>query len=299
MQAGLGQEYESLYSTLKSAPLYAAPWYLDAVCPDQWDVHTQSTANGRIMVPYQRTHISRMASVITPPLCQYLPVLKSDPSLGLSMQGFIHSAGSFSILDVSFASADLATDESTRIPSRIKYSYAISSQDYTQARSRYNEGLRRNLKEAEGIYTVREINDVPLLISLSKASYHQRGMKAPQWIELITPSVVHALHEHVQGKILAAFLDQKPMAVVLIGWDDATSYYLMGGRLTGEGAASAHALLLDAAIREALSANRHFDFEGSMHPGIANFFQSFGAHPVAYHHIRQLRGIGRLWGLFR
>ena len=299
MQASLRQEYESLFRTLPGAPLYAAPWYLDAVCPDQWDVYVQSAANGKIMIPYQRTHISRMVSVITPPLCQYLPVLKSDPSLGLSMQEFIQSAGSFSILDVSFASDDVAVDEATRIPSRIKYSYAISSQDYTQARSRYNEGLRRNLKEAEGTYTVREINDVALLISLSKSSYQQRGIKYPQWIEHITPSVVRALHENVQGKVLAAFLDQKPVAAILLGWDNATSYYLMGGRLPGEGAASAHALLLDAAIRESLSAGREFDFEGSMHPGIANFFQSFGAHPVAYHHIKQLKGIGRLWGLFR
>jgi len=87
------------------------------------------------------------------------------------------------------------------------------------------------------------------------------------------------------------------IAGILTGWDSKTSYYLAGGRNGDDQGASAHALLLDHVIHEAQTRGLAFDFEGSMNPGIANFFQSFGAKPESYLQIRKFRGMGKLWSL--
>ena len=88
--------------------------------------------------------------------------------------------------------------------------------------------------------------------------------------------------------------DNDPVAGIMTGWDATTAYYLLGGR-NETGGASAHAYLLDDAVSHAVAHERKFDFEGSMHPGIANFFQSFGAKPAPYIRIRKYKGLGKLW----
>jgi hypothetical protein len=92
---------------------------------------------------------------------------------------------------------------------------------------------------------------------------------------------------------------QEVLAAVLVAWDPVSTYYLAGGRTARPGAASAHAILLDHAVGDAMARGTSFDFEGSMHPGIANFFQSFGARPEPFTRLTRFTGAGRLWAFLR
>ena len=240
-----------------------------------------------------------MKAFINPPMSQWLPVLKTETDARISLVDFIGSLKAYSILDMSFRPEKNLLYPGEELPVHFKYSYLISPlQSKETIRSNYNEGLRRNLKLAENNYTIEESNDIKTFLSFCTNTYQQRKIKTPPWLLNVVPEVCNGLQKNQMGKLEFAFENGKPIAGILTGWDKQASYYLMAGRSGDEGGASAHSLLLHNAVMEANDAGRSFDFEGSMHAGIANFFHSFGANPQAYWQIKRFRGVGKLWALF-
>ena len=297
------KDYETCYLQQVYAPLYAAPWWLDATCgAGQW--HSikvaQTNHDAQIRFPVYVTKIRGLRSVISPPLTQWVPVMATHLAGPLSLQEVLTSLPAYPILDLTFKqSPDLFPPEHP-YHSRVRYSYIIPpATDVAIVRKRYNEGLRRNLKEADSLYRIETSDDISTFLLLCQSSYHQRGMKEPVWFSTILPSALQELNRRQLGKLQMAYEKGKAIAGIITGWDEKVMYYLAGGRSDTASAASAHALLLDHAIMEAQEGKREFDFEGSMHPGIANFFQSFGATPDPYWHIQKYNGIGKIWSLFQ
>lgn len=293
--------YNEFYEACYHPPLYAAPWWLNATCGDKWSaISVKDQESKTIFVfPFYKTHVSSLTAVITPPLTQWLPVLKTDQSVQYSIDSFLRSLPKCALLDLTIKPENIFTNPDQGYQVNYKYSYVIPYDEVKEHfKQKYNEGLRRNLREAEKDYTVNDSNDINKYLALCKSSYRLRQMKPPSWLDIIVPRVVETLHQYKSGKVTMAFDHGEPIAGILTGWDSDTTYYLLGGRTGSERGSSAHALLLDHAINEAQSRGHKFDFEGSMHSGIANFFQSFGAIPESYLQIRKYTGIGKLWSLF-
>jgi hypothetical protein len=300
LSKSLSQYYE-LYESADKAPLYAAPWWLNAVCgPQGWDTIalTDDTGNTSCVIPFYKTRLYGMSAIITPPMTQWLPVLKSNFSDAYSLSDFLRSLPTSSVLDLT-----IKPEKNTILPGsgyriNFKYSYVIQLHDTKEKfRQYYNEGLRRNVKEAETNYTISSSEDIQTFLTLCESSYRHRKTKPPSWLAQIITRVMNALIENRSGMITLAFHQGVAIAGILVGWDSDTTYYLIGGRQIGEQGASAHALLLDQAVSEAQARNHKFDFEGSMNPGIANFFQSFGSVPESYWQIRKYSGPGIIWSL--
>ncbi len=293
--------YESAYHRLETAPLYAAPWWLDSTCgPDGWEIYmfSEDDHSPIAFLPYHKTTIRGMPAIINPPMSQWLPVLKLIAGPKILLADFFTSLTAFSILDVSFRQDSSILLAGLRFPVYSKYSYLLdASQNIELIKSRYNEGLRRNLKEAVKKYTISETDDLNTFLMLCNSTYQQRKIRAPGWLQSVPHEVFKALVSHQRGRIEVAYHKNKPIAGIMTGWDKQASYYLLGGRTGDEEGASAHAVLLDHAIMKSHDAGRSFDFEGSMHPGIANFFQSFGATPVAYWQIKKYKGAGKIWAI--
>lgn len=301
MQQKMRDIYEAAYATALQPPMYGAPWWLDASCgPHGWDVlqFDDQEKNQPVLLPYQKTAIRGMNAIVNPPMTQWLPLIRiSESSQGID-KNKLEELREYPILDIAVRPEAGKFFSSNKFSVNLKYSYIISSQtNINEIRSKYNEGLRRNLKEAKENYSIVSSEDIGTFLSLCKTTYHQRRMKIPWWVENKIPPIWNALVAKKQGMIELAFKDKTPVAGILTAWDDATCYYLIGGRVTNEGGASGHALLLDHAIARATEKAIAFDFEGSMNPGIANFFQSFGAKPEPYWQIRKYRGLGKLWAL--
>jgi len=295
-------QYNEYYETCLNPPLYSAPWWLDATCgKDGWDVFTFQNEYGQFVavIPYCNTRIRGLRAVINPPLTQWLPILGETESIPHLLDAFIQSCFVYPILDVAVKPHTHVNAEELPFQYKIRYSYILrNTGNNFQARSGYNEGLKRNLREAEKLYTIQSSYDISTFLALCHSSFHQQKIKAPSWLDRIVPALFHSLHKNNRGQIDLAYLDNKPVAGILTAFDHSTSYYLTGGKGDMEQGASAHALLLDHAIEKAMEKGLDFDFEGSMQPGIANFFQSFGAVPEPYWHIRKFRGAGKLWSLF-
>ena len=281
--------------------LYTAPWWLDATCGEGgWDAIVRRDREGLPLaaLAYYHTQIRGLSALVTPPFTQWISMLGGvDPHFHLSL-ALLAQLPKSSILDISLRpDTELAVPDSA-FPITLKYSFVIApienNEDY---RKGYNEGLRRNIRQAEKQYSVETSKDIDVFLSLCRQSYEQQKMKPPPWLDIVVPRVFAALTSHHCGLLTLASSNGRTIAGVLTAWDHTTSYYLGGGRTADEQGASAHALLLDHAIQASHDRGTVFDFEGSMHPGIANFFQSFGAVPKSYWHIRKYRGAGRLWSL--
>ncbi|HUR30136.1 MAG TPA: GNAT family N-acetyltransferase, partial [Saprospiraceae bacterium] len=218
----------------------------------------------------------------------------------LHIENLIEGFPPYSILDVSLRSLAGLASISEYAKVNLRYSYIISrNQNIEGVKSKYNEGLRRNLREAEKKYSIIKTNDVATFIQFINSTYAQRKTKPPAWLETSVPRAYEALQKHQKGYLEFAYYEGKPIAGIMTGWDELNAYYFIGGRTPDDGGASAHALLLDNAIQRACENGQSFDFEGSMHSGIANFFQSFGATPEPFWRIRKFKGIGKLWSTFK
>jgi Acetyltransferase (GNAT) domain len=291
--------YTVFYAECDHVDLYAAPWWLDAVCgKGKWDAVRLVNNSGQtiVFIPFFKTQIRKLSALITPPLTQWIPVLAKEDVHHFSVIEFLKSLPNCSITDLTMKSGENPILPTKEYRVNFKYSYVIPFNALKdQLKLNYNEGLRRNLKEAEKNYSITVSDDIQTFLHLCKSSYHHRKLKPPFWIDQIVPAAVEALKENGSGIIHLAIHRGVVIAGILTGWDKRTTYYLTGGRNGDEEGASAHALLLDHVINEAQGRGHSFDFEGSMHPGIANFFQSFGATPEPYLQIRKFRGMGRIW----
>jgi hypothetical protein len=296
------RHYHTIYAQQENPPLYAAPWWLDLTCAHgQWDalIIPDEDAEAISCLPFHKTRIKGLAAITTPPLTQWVSVLSDQKKTGRLDFDWFGGLPKYSILDLSIK--NLAEWHVPQYPVQIstRYSYVLPfTTSYTDIQNGYNEGLRRNLKQAEQLFHVSQDDQIPAFIHLVHATYQQRKMKSPWWVIDLLPSLCKELLHRNSGRLYFIHHQQIPVAAIFVAWDSRMMYYLAGGRSeTGEGI-SAHSLLMDYAIRDAQRANLSFDFEGSMVPGIANFFQSFGARPSAYPRIRDFRGWGKWWALW-
>lgn len=293
--------YERVFEMDPGPSLYSFPWWLDATCgPGGWDIYVKNTTNGEVVIPYCKTVIRGLKAVINPPLSQWISVIRSDPSDKISLHDFIFSLNDFAILDMSFRPEKYLLYPGDTIPVQFRYSYIISASIHKEhIKSGYNNALRTNLKLGEERLQTHESDDINTFINLCHATYQKRKMKSPIWVTTVLPEVFRALKFNQSGRIDLAYYNGKPIAGIMTGWDKQTCYYLAAGRTDDDAGASGHVLLLHNAIMEANQAGRSFDFEGSMQPGIASFFHSFGANPVAYWNIKKYKGAGKIWSLFQ
>ena len=295
--------YRTLIQAVEKPVLYAMPWWLDMVCgEDGWqaiivqDEDQQPTA----IMPYHITQIKGMSAVITPSLTQWMPLMHVGAHGHTDIAEVVGRLPHMPITDISIQSIPPSTESNSWPGMGLKYSFLIYPDQPLEAiRAKYNEGLRRNLRSAHDSYLISSSDDIHLFLTMFKASRHQQKAEVPPWTETLIPAVYRQLVDREQGSLEIAFQQGRPIAGILTAHDHQTSYYLAGGRQSGEEGVSAHALLLDHAIQRAIAQGKSFDFEGSMHPGIANFFQSFGARPQAYWHLRKYSGFGRVWALFQ
>lgn len=295
--------YQQLYEATGRSLLYNAPWWLDATCgTGRWDavIHQDPSGNVIAALPFHQTRIRGLSTVITPPMTQWVSMLYVSGDISELHAVLFGRLPAVSILDLSFRQeSDFAVSEKD-FPVHLRYSYIIPSGiPIEQARDGYNEGLKRNLRQARENYTVHESHDIKGFLALYLSAHHQRKVKPPHWLEEVVRRVFEQLQKRGCGQLHIAMSEGTPVAGILTGWDQEAFYYLAGGRTGDERGASAHALLLDGAIERSRSAGKAFDFEGSMQPGVANFFQSFGATPSPYWQLRKFRGLGKWWSLIR
>ena len=145
---------------------------------------------------------------------------------------------------------------------------------------------------------VERDSSVEVLLNLNKRSFARKGTAPPYADEIVNRLWTAASQRGLADTYRASTAEGRPIAALLTVHDSRTTYQIVSGfdpeslDLPGQNS------LLWAAAVDALTAGRHFDFEGSSIRGVETFYRRWGATAAPVWKLQKYGSLrGRLVGL--
>lgn len=266
-------------------PIFIKDWYLDAVCDSKWDVLEIIIQDKKIgFWPYMLKKKYGFSFIIPPKLCPFMgPVLfeKTEvdfdhlisqlPSHQLFIQDIFHNAD------------NLFLDTGN------KWTYVFEDIQSIE-KINVSRSTKRNIRKATKFLNVKEISEFEIFFNLLDSFFKKQGKENPYDRDTFQ-KLDRVLHIHNSRKIIIAYNeDSKPVAVEYI-IEDEKWVYNFANSYDNTYRHNGVSLLLWNAIKYTLENKKNFDFEGSMIPGVEQFFQSFGATKKPYLSITKTKNI--------
>lgn len=307
MGSSAKENYREWSSTAPELRLFSYAWWLDAVCPNNWDAAVVEK-NREIVaaVPYTFAKRAGQRVIKMPELTPWLDIFIRYPEGQKYTKQLAYEKEMFTAL----------IEQLPRVPRfRQRYGYAFTNwlpfywNGFKQT-TRYSyvladlanldlvfaecrENIRREIRKAQKRLTVTERDDLEMFYQFNLKTF-ERQNKKPSFSYELLQRVDAACQEHQCRKIFFASEGDRIHAVIYVVWDDHSAYYLMGGADPALRSSGASSLLMWHAIQFAATVTEQFDFEGSMIEPIERFFRSFGAVQTPYFSISKNRGLFKL-----
>ncbi len=281
--------YDSCVKASEHFRIYALSWYLDAVA-EEWDVLVLDDYRAVMPLPGRRKW--GMAYVYVPPFVQQLGVFSSAGLKEDQEAGFYRAASSrYALVDYAVHSGSRATYSGWK--ERTNYILALD-RDYESLKKGFNKNRRRTLDKGFQDLRLDHRGGGHLFLSnVRKMTREEPGGFAPgpkliRMLERLIDSGNEALHTR-------NVFHQNRWVGGLLWLSDPVRLTYLFPFLSREGREmQVGSFILDALIREHQETGLILDLEGSMIPGVAEFYRSFGAEKEIYYHFKT-----RLWGLLK
>jgi len=264
-------------------PLFYREKYLDTVCDVPWDVVVYEE-NGIVTAAYVFMHKKKwgLSYIVQPQLCPYTGPLFFNPSN-------VHQAYS-ALLDqlprhhlmIQDYFHDLPRLESSEDTFRQKYTNIIeASEDLDSLWKTYSSNHRRIIRKAarELKYEVEE--DISTFLEFVAKTFAKRGKK-----EINEPSLFRKLdhilaRENARKIVKCTDADDRVVAMCYFMIDENWTYNFANSIIEDYRHYGMNLIIWNE-IKSTLQDGRSFDFEGSMIPGIDQFFARFKGKKIAY-----------------
>jgi hypothetical protein len=254
--------------------IYGYSWYLDLVCKD-WDALILNDYSAVFPLPFRRKLWLRY--VYTPWFVQQLGLFFTSSDQTHLVDNFID------IIRKKFFLADIYLHDKVfpvkyHIEQRDNFELSLFS-SYQETSGGYSENLRRNLKQAQrnGLKVIpkRVIGDIITLFRL------HRGAGITHWKEAEYQRfsrLFDALQKRGMAHAWGVCSEENNLFAGAVFFTDRKHIIMILSGLSTEGKEKrAMPFLIDHLIREHSETKAILDFEGSMDPGLARFYASFGA----------------------
>ncbi len=260
--------------------IYGYSWYLDLVCPG-WSGLVKDDYEAVMPLPNRKKY--GVSYIFQPVFAQQLGIFSKLPPDEELLKSFLNEIPAF------FRLIEINLNYSNRIKS-IDYSltekvnYVLNlNRNYDNIKRRYSNNTRRNLQKTLPDTEIKENIHLSELIRMKKKyAFRKRNNEYYEWMHCF----VDKLMKMGKGEIIGAESDRKLCAAALFVIFGKRIYYLIPVS-TDEGLRnSAMFAILDFIIQKFSGKDYILDFEGSNIPGIARFFEGFGAGKVNYPSIR-------------
>jgi len=270
-------------------PLFLQYWWLDEVCTD-WDVAIVYNGDAVAGVwPYGVEKKAGISIIRTPLLTPYLgPYIfyPSDLKAG-KRDNFEHetikallekipAAKVWSVaLHPGLKQVGLFKEKGFDLQS--KQTFIIELGNEEAAFANLNEDHRRNIRKAEKELVIAEDSQcLRQLYDFQKATLGGKKIGVFYSFKQMQ-SLFNAAAKRNCTALWVAKKEDEIQAIIWQVWDAHTSYYFMGAKNPVANSKKALTALLWHAIKHAMQLNKKaFDFEGSMDPGVEQFFRNFG-----------------------
>jgi hypothetical protein len=309
------QQYIQFCVEHPDIPIFSQPWWLDAVCPDQWNV-ILIKKNDKIIAsfPYYKTKIRHVFTHIgLPPLTQKLgPYIVYDANKITENKkiGYEHDIYN-AIIDRLPKSDSFAINFDWKYKNWLpfywdgfkqttRYTYILNNiRDYNYIIDNYAKNKRQKIQKAKNslIFKTDLLKDV--FFAYFDDVIRERGEKV-EFSKKLFSRLYDVIYDQRGGKVFYCTDSENNIhAINLTIWDNESAYYLIAMRKKEYNTSGGTEYLVNETIKYVSQFVDNFDFEGSMLKGVEESFRYYGAHQTEYYQIfkcnnpilRTLRGI--------
>jgi hypothetical protein len=256
--------------------IYPYSWYLDLVSPG-WEGLVMRDYEAVFPITWKKKY--GIFYIVQPVLSQQLGVFSPEKPSEAVVQSFLSLIPlKFKHIDICLNSSNELTGKEFKILNRLNY-ILKPDKDSVSIVSRYSTNTKRNINKAVQNNLLIRNADVEAYIQLRQES-DKTSFKPEHYIWL--NKLFSGIIEKGSGEIVGAFCNDKLCAAVFWAISKTRLIYLNAvSNDTGKNK-RAMFLLVDYYIQKNAGKNVILDFEGSMIPGIARFFEGFGAGKINY-----------------
>jgi len=288
-------DHKALYQTIADQlPVFFRPWWLDAVCAGSWDVVLSQDEQGNVLavLPYQVEQKWGLRLLRTPALTPYLgPYIPASQGMPDGPERWELEEQQVGLLLAQLPKA--AYIQFPTVPgfnqflpllhqgfgntNRITYRIDLR-QSEEEILSRMQKRRRRYIRNAEP--GLRITDGMPYLQQFF--DMHRRTFEKKQQAYRYDPAFLRRLMDIAAAQNASRFWaivqeDNTPLGMLWVVYDRQNMYQLLSTFSENNTTPAAVSLLTWHAITEAKRMGlATFDFEGSVDPGIEQFFRKFG-----------------------
>jgi hypothetical protein len=261
----------SVYETI-----YAYSWYLDLVS-QEWEGLVLGDYEAVFPVTWKKKY--GISYIVQPVLSQQLGVFSPVTPSRLVIESFLRMIpDKYKHIDICLNASNEISNGAFKILKRKNYELWCGDKP-SNPEQHYSENAKRNIRKAinNGLQVREtEIDDyVNLRRESDPADFSAEHYK---WLNRLFSGII----KKGKGEITGAYLNNKLCAAIFWAYSRTRVIYL--NAVSNEEGKDKRAMfmLVDQYIRKYAGRDIIIDFEGSMIPGIARFFEGFGAKETNY-----------------
>ena len=278
------QQWNRVVSRWRYETVYPYTWYLDLVAPD-WSALVMEDYQSIMPLAWKKKLGIRY--LYQPVSTQQLGVISGgdgDPPPEV-VQTFLRSLPEYFHLGTYAFNRGNSVEKEPgfMVEERMNYELDLSA-PYEKIRRGYATNTRRNLARAErsGLHLTVHVQPGEFLERRRTYDPFQRGNRFYD----VVANLVTGLKREERGMIYGVRRGEKLIAGALFAFSGKRAVYLHS--FSDEEGRENRSMfqIVDSFVRTHEGEEKILDFEGSMVPSIARFFEGFGADPVSYQRVR-------------
>ncbi len=267
------EKWDRCIDTAINGRIYAYSFYLDHMARN-WDALVQDDYDYVMPLPWNRKFGIRY--VYQPFLTAQLGVFGRQQPGPLTAE-FIHSIPpAFKLIELSLNSHNL--DDAPGEISARRNNYILPLQhSYDEIRKNYSENTRRNIKKAaDAGCLLRKNISAEQVIQLALSQIRETSKHISDNLRRFK-TLYRELTNRNMTAAYGVVQNESLLASCIFFFSHRRAYYILVGNHPESRYTGASHALIDAFIKENAGKDLTLDFEGSDLPGLAAFYQGFGA----------------------
>lgn len=268
--------------------LYAFAWYLDIVCPN-WEALVSE--NYEVVIPLTVKTKMTLKMMQQPLFAQQLGVFTNNAINLVNIDDYIRQIiGMFSYCNFYVNKHNILKDfiaHKVNVVSKVNYELdLIYSYDYLS--SKYHTNTKRNIAKARQNDLTLKINDITAQTFVEfirkNVGFKVGHLKKRDYQKML--QIINFAEKYKFGQSYCVYDKRKRLiSVAYFIFSHNKIYYLFAANSTVGKEKRAMFFLMDEFIRKYSEKNVILDFEGSMIPGLARYYEGFGAVAGKYQQI--------------
>lgn len=285
--------WDEVIDSSESEMPYYYSWYLDTVCPE-WEAIISKDYSSLFPLPVKKK--LGVKYLFQPPFFQRTTLLgKDNPDFINSIQEFLNEFefGDFNVGNASFTSKVELNN------------YVINLNiSHDKLKENFSQGCKRNTNKSIGVgneikqyQSTSELNG--LLDTFNKTKAKKLEISFVDEMKVLKQLVIEAEKRNMLNLALVKSQEGHTIGgIVLVNSKKRTTLIFSAANEEARKSGAMHHLVSET-ILSMDNQPRIFDFEGSMDPGIAQFYRGFGGDVEKYYHFSANSGISKILSVFK